>query len=170
MDKERLYARIGELTVQFATVEHRLQALLGLLVGRDNELIEPFFIHDLNLFALLRKVRLIARYQLLDDPPLLKDLERAIKRIDTTRDLRNLLVHGQWYIAEDHQACPVRVQDFKMRYDDGQWQPLTETTFTEKKLTQIIARLEGTSQEIERIISKLQARPSTPNASRKRTP
>ena len=94
MRKERLHARIGELTVRFATLEHRLQSLLRIMVGEDNELIGPFFSHELSLFALLHKVRLIARHRLRDDRSLLEDLERAIKRIDATRDMRNLLVHG----------------------------------------------------------------------------
>ena len=158
MQKDKLYARIGELTVQFATLEHRLQSLLRLMVGHENDLIGPFFIHDLNLFALLRKVRLLARLQLQDDQALLESLERAIKRIDATRDMRNLLVHGHWQIREDCSSCPVRVQDFKLRYDDGQWQPLTETTFSEKKLTHLIRRLEGTSNDIEHIMSQLKRR------------
>lgn len=161
MQKEKLYARIGELTVQFATLEHRLQSLLRLMVGEENELIGPFFIHELNLFTLLRKVRLIARYRLNEDPRLLEDLEHAIKHVDATRDLRNLLVHGRWQIDENCKACPVRVQDFKMRYDDGHWQTLTETTFNEKRLTQLNRRLAGTSQEIEHIIRRLGERPKT---------
>lgn len=155
MQKEKLYAKIGELTVQFATLEHRLQSLLRIMVGQDNELIGPFFIHELNLFSLLRKVRLIARYRLQADPPLLANLEQAVKRIDATRDMRNLLVHGHWQIEEDCKACPVRVQDFKIHYDDGQWQQLTETTFNEKKLTQLIRRLEGTSRTIEHVMHRL---------------
>ena len=158
MQKEKLYARIGELTVQFATLEHRLQSLLRIMVGQENELIGPFFIHELNLFALLRKVRLMGRMQLKDDPALLGDLERAIKRIDATRDMRNLLVHGHWQIHADCASCPVRVQDFKMRFDDGQLQPLTETTFNEKKLTHLNRRLAGISQDIEHIVGQLKNR------------
>ncbi len=161
--KERLYARIGELTVRFATLEHRLQSLLRLLVGQDNELIGPFFIHELNLFALLRKVRLIARYRLVEDQRLLEDLETAIRHIDATRDMRNLLVHGHWHIDEGCEACPVRVQDFKMRYGDGHWQQLTETTFNETKLAHLIERLEGTSEDIDRIMQRIENR-SAPDA------
>ena len=76
MLKDKLYSKIGELTVQFATLEHRLQSLLKLLVGKDNEIIGPFFIHELNLFVLMRKIRLIAGYRLKDRPWLLEDLER----------------------------------------------------------------------------------------------
>ena len=157
MHKEKLYARIGELTVQFATLEHRLQSLLRLMVGQENELIGPFFIHDLNLFTLLRKVRLLGRLQLKEDKGLLEDLERAIKRIDATRGMRNLLVHGHWQIQEDCPSCPVRVQDFKMRYEDGRLQPLAETTFSEKKLVHLIRRLEGTSNDIEHVIKQLKS-------------
>ncbi len=161
MQREKLYARIGELTIQFATLEHRLQSLLKILIGQDNELIGPFFIHELNLSSLLRKVRTIARYRLEDGKPLLADLERALKQIDTTRDLRNLLVHGNWQIDEACKSCPVRVRDFKMKYQNGQWRELTETTFTEKRLTHLIGRLEGIRRDIEQLIAQLEnLRPS----------
>ena len=162
MQKEKLYARIGELTIQFATLEHRLQSLLKILIGGDNTLIGPFFIHELNLFVLLRKVGQIARYQIQDDEALLADLERTLKHINAMRDLRNLLVHGDWQIDDARQACPVVVRDFKMKYGAGQWQELTETTFNEKKLTHLIRRLQGAALEVEHLISRLQGRPSTP--------
>ena len=158
MQKEKLYAKIGELTIQFATLEHRLQSLLKILIGENSTLVGPFFIHELNLFVLLRKVGQIARYQLRDDDDLLENLERTLKHINGMRDLRNLLVHGEWHINPDCQACPVTVRDFKMKYDDGQWQELTETNFTEKKLTQFLRRLEGAGLEVEHLIQRLNER------------
>lgn len=155
MQKEKLYARIGELTIQFATLEHRLQALLKMLMGEDNALVGPFFIHELNLFVLLRKVGAIARYQLQDDEALLGDLEHTLRRINAMRDLRNLLVHGEWEINAECKSCPVLVRDFKMKYDDGQWQELSETTFTEKRLTQLVRRLEGAGLEVEHLVRRL---------------
>jgi hypothetical protein len=155
MLKEKLYARIGELTIQFATLEHRLQSLLKILIGMDNDIVGPFLIHELNLFTLMRKIRLIARYQLRDDPQFLDDLERALKRIDTTRDLRNLLIHGDWQIDEDCVSCPVRVRDFKVKVEDGQWQELTETTFNEKKLNHLARRLRADGLLIEHWIRRL---------------
>jgi hypothetical protein len=160
MQKEKLHAKIGELTVQFATLEHRLQSLLKILIGRDNKLIGPFFIHELSLVSLLRKVRTIARYRLRDGEPLLADLERTLKRIDVTRDMRNLLVHGNWQIDEYCKTCPVRVRDFKVKYEAGQWKELSETTFNEKKLTHLIRRLEGTRREVEHLIGQLEDRQS----------
>ena len=162
MQKEKLYAKIGELTIQFATLEHRLQSLLKILIGENNTLIGPFFIHELNLFVLLRKVGQIARYQIQDDETLLADLERTLKHINAMRDLRNLLVHGEWHIDEDCKACPVTVRDFKMKYGDGQWQELTETTFNEKRLTQLIRRLEGAGLEVEHLVRRLQDHQSIP--------
>jgi hypothetical protein len=155
MLKDKLYSKIGELTIQYATLEHRLQSLLKILVGQDNDIIGPFFIHELNLYVLMRKVRLIASYRLKDKPQLLEDLERAIKRIDATRDLRNLLVHGDWQINEDCTSCPVRVRDFKVKYEDGQWQETAETTFNEKKLTHLTRRLHADALEIDHLIHQL---------------
>ena len=158
MQKEKLYAKIGELTIQFATLEHRLQALLKMLMGEENALVGPFFIHELNLFVLLRKVGLIARYQLEDDEELLGDLEHTLRRINAMRDLRNLLVHGEWEIDPDSKSRPILVRDFKIKYDEGQWQELTETTFTEKKLTQLIRRLDGAGLEVEHLVRRLAER------------
>jgi hypothetical protein len=156
MQKDKLFVKIGELTVQFATLEHRLQSLLKMLLWESGPLIGPFFIHELSLSVLLRKIQHIARYRLQEDAALLEELERVIRRVDATRDLRNLLVHGEWEFEEDSATCPVRVRDFKMRYEDGQWQELNETTFNEKSLTQLVRRLQGMGNEVQYLVSKLQ--------------
>jgi len=155
MQKDRLFARIGELTVQFATLEHQLQSLLELLIAENNQVIGPFLIHELNLAVLLRKIRHIARFKLENDGALLEHLEGTLKRIDATRDLRNLLIDSNWQIDENCTSCPVHVRDFKMRYEDGQWQDLTETTFNEKKLTHLIRRLQGMSHDIQHLTHRL---------------
>ena len=155
MQKDKLFAKIGELTVQFATLEHQLQSLLELLLAENNSMIGPFLIHELNLSVLLRKIRHIARYKLQSDGSLLEQLEGTLKRIEATRDLRNLLIHGNWQIDEGSTTCPVRVQDFKIKYEDGQWQELTETTFNEKKLTHLTRRLQGVSHDVQHLTSRL---------------
>jgi hypothetical protein len=157
MQKERLFARIGELTIQFATLEHQLQSLLEILLGESSRLIGPFFIHELNLSVLLRKIKHLARYKLRSDGSLLEELERALKQIEATRDIRNLLVHGHWQIDAECTACPVRVRDFKMKYEDGQWQELAETTFNEKKLTHLIRRLQAVSNDVTHITRQLRS-------------
>ncbi|MBN2132009.1 MAG: hypothetical protein JW741_21080 [Sedimentisphaerales bacterium] len=158
MQKQELFARIGELTVQFATLEHQLQSLLKRLLREDCPLLGPFFIHELNLAVLLRKIKHIARYRLQDDEPLCREFEQTVKRIDAMRDLRNLLVHGYWEIDETCSACPVRVRDFKMKQEGGQWQDLTETTFTERKLTHLVERLREISAEVDGLVARLQER------------
>jgi uncharacterized protein YutE (UPF0331/DUF86 family) len=157
MHKDKLFAKIGELTIQFATLEHQLQSLLEILLVEKCMLIGPFFIHELALSMLLRKIKHIARYRLQNDRPLLEELEHTVKRIDATRDLRNLLIHGDWQIDEDCTVCPVRVRDYKMKFEEGQWQELTETTFNEKKLTHLTRRLQGMSHEVQHLIRRLQA-------------
>lgn len=156
MRKDILFEKIGEMTIQFASLEHQLQSLLEILLGEDNRLIGPFFIHELNLSVLLRKIKHVARFRIQRDAALLDELERSLKQIEATRDIRNLLVHGHWQIEENCTACPVRVQDFKMRYEDGQWQQLTETTFNEKKLTIMVRRVQAMSNDITHITRRLQ--------------
>lgn len=158
MQKDKLYARIGELTVQFATMEHQLQSLLKILLREECPLIGPFFIHELNLSTLLRKIKHIARYRLQDDEALLADLVGAIKRIDGMRELRNLLIHGRWHLDEEDGQYPVRVQDFKMKYEADQWQDLTESRFNEKRLTRLVRKLQGMSNDIDHLVHRLQRR------------
>ncbi len=162
MRKNTLFEKIGEMTIQFASLEHQLQTLLEILLGDGSRLVAPFFIHELNLSVLLRKIKHLARFKIHSDAALLDELERALKQIETTRDIRNLLVHGRWQIEEDCGACPVRVQDFKMKYEDGQWQQFTETTFNEKKLTAMVRRLQATSNDVTHIIRRLQETQAAP--------
>ncbi len=162
MRKSMLFEKIGEMTIQFASLEHQLQTLLEILLGDGNRLVAPFFIHELNLAVLLRKIKHLARFKIHSDGALLDELERTLKQIEATRDIRNLLVHGHWQIEEACTACPVRVQDFKMKYEDGQWQQFTETTFNEKKLTAMVRRLQAMSNDITHIIRKLQQTQAAP--------
>ena len=162
MRKNTLFEKIGEMTIQFASLEHQLQTLLELLLGEGNQLVGPFFIHELNLSVLLRKIKYVARFRIQSDAALLDELERALKQIEATRDIRNLLVHGRWQIEEGCDTCPVRVQDFKMKYEDGQWQQLTETTFNEKKLTAMVRRLQAMSNDITHIMRRLQGAQPAP--------
>jgi hypothetical protein len=156
MRKDTLFEKIGEMTIQFASLEHQLQTLLEVLLGDGNRLVAPFFIHELNLSVLLRKIKHLARFKIQGDAGLLDELERALKQIEATRDIRNLLVHGRWQIDESCSACPIRVQDFKIRYEDGQWQQFTETTFNEKRLTGMVRRLQAMSNDVTHIIRRLQ--------------
>jgi hypothetical protein len=154
MLKDKLFQRIGELTVQFATLEHRLQQLLELLMGEDNTLVGPLFIHNLSLAALLRKIRIVAQYRARENTRLLYELERTIKAIDTIREERNLLIHGEWQI-EETSSFPVKVRDFRVRYEGGDWQKFTETALTEKKVTRLVRRLKGLAHDVEHLIHEL---------------
>ena len=151
MQKEKAFQRIGELTVQFATLEHRLQQLLEILTGDDNVLIGPLFIHNLNLAVVLKKIRMVACGRVSDNKPLLQDLERTIKGVDSIRGERNLLIHGDWQI-EDTDSFPIKVRDFKMKCQAGSWQEFTETAFSEEKVTYLIQRLKGLVSEVDRLI------------------
>ena len=162
MRKDILFEKIGEMTIQFASLEHQLQSLLEILLGGSSQLIGPFVIHELNLSVLLRKIKYVARFRIQNDAALLDELEHALKQIEATRDVRNPLVHGYWQIEENCATCPVRVQDFKMKYEDGQWQQLTETTFNEKKLMYMIRRLQAISNDITHITRKLQNMQAAP--------
>jgi len=154
MWKEKVFQLIGKLTVQFATMEHRLQGLLETLMGGDNILVGPLFIHNMTLAVLLRKISIVSQCRIRDNTLLLAELERTIKKIDTLRGERNLLIHGDWKIESTDSSC-ITVCDFKMRCDEGTWQEFTETSFTEKKLNSLIRRLNGLDNEVEYLARKL---------------
>jgi hypothetical protein len=158
MANDKLFQRIGELTVQFATLEHRLQQLLELFMAEDDFLIGPLFIHNLSLAALLRKIRIVAQYRLREDNPLSGDLLRALKAIDALREDRNLLIHGDWQI-KDTESFPVKVRDFKMRYEEGDWQEYKETSLTEKKVTRLLRRLKGLANDMNYLIREFSNSP-----------
>jgi hypothetical protein len=155
MRKLKVFSLIGELTVQFATLEHRLQRLLKILMRKDNVLIAPLFIHELSLSMLLRKIKIAALCRVSENKLLIKKLENVIKRVNATRAERNLLMHGDWHI-ESTQYFPIKVRDFKIRYEKGTWQEFTETKLTEKKLNQLLRRLKGLVQEVEYCVSILE--------------
>ena len=163
MRKDKLYQRIGELTVQFATLEHRLQQLLELLMGDGNPLIGPLFIHNLRLAALLRKITVVAQYRVQEDSPLLRELLRVVKAIETVREERNLLIHGEW-LLKNTGSYPIKIRDFRMRYEEGDWQEYTETALTEKKVTHLVRRLKGLVNDINYLIREFSNSQMVPRA------
>jgi hypothetical protein len=163
MRKDKIFQLIGKLTIQFATMEHRLQGLLEILMGDGNILVGPLFIHNMNMVALLRKISIVSRCRIQDNTLLLTELERTIKKIDDLREERNLLIHGDWKI-ESTSSSPVTVRDFKMSYNGGIWQEFTETSFNEKKLTHLINRLNGLGNEVDYLVRKLNEQQAASNS------
>ena len=154
MQKEKVYELIGKLTMQFATIEHRLQGLLETLIGNGNSLVGPLFIHNMPLVALLRKIQLLSRCKIQNHSELLSELEQTIKKIDALREERNLLIHGDWKI-ETTKSQSIKVRDFKMRYDNGKWEEFSETEFTETTLRTLIEQLDGLCNEVDYLVRKL---------------
>ena len=159
-NKDRIFQLIGRLTIQFATMEHRLQGLLETLMGDGHTLVTPLFIHNMPFANLLQKIRLLAPCMISNDSQLLSDLERSIRRINELREERNLLIHGDWKI-ENSNSSRIVVRDFKMKYDQGIWQEFSETIFTEKKLTSLIHHMEGLGSEVDYIVRRLEEIPIT---------
>jgi hypothetical protein len=155
MRKDKIFQIIGKLTIQFATIEHRLQGLLEILMGDSNTLVGPLFIHNMSLAALLRKISIVSRCKLTENPQLHKELEVALKKINSFREERNLLIHGDWNIENNNTSLNIKVRDFKISCENGTWHDFTETSFTEKKLQSLNRRLNGLSQEIDFLIRRI---------------
>ena len=155
MRKDKIFQIIGKLTIQFATIEHRLQSLLEILMGDSNTLVGPLFIHNMPLMALLKKISIVSRCKMRSDPQLLNELELALKKINSFREIRNLLIHGDWSIKNDGSSLSIKVRDFKISCEEGSWHDFTETSFTEKKLQSLNRRLTGLGQEIDFLIRRI---------------
>ena len=148
---------LGKITIQFATMEHRLQGLLEKLTGDNNALIGSMFIHDIPLAGLLKKIRLLARCRMQNNPEFLTELERILKKIGTLREERNLLIHGDWKL-EDLESFRITVRDYKIKYEKDTWHEFSEIEFTEKKLRDLNRRLEGLGNNVDYLIQKLSAK------------
>ena len=155
MRKDKIFQIIGKLTIQFATIEHRLQGLLEILMGDSDTLIGPLFIHNIPLAALLKKISIVSRCKMRGDPQLHNELELTLKKINSFREVRNLLIHGDWNIESNGTSLSIKVRDFKISCEDGSWHDFTETSFTEKKLQSLGRRLTGLGQEIDFLIRRI---------------
>ena len=49
----------------------------------------------------------------------------------------------------------MKVRDFKMKFESGQWQDQSETTFNEKKLAQLALRLQDMSDDVQHVVQRL---------------
>ena len=154
MSKDIIFQLIGKITLQFATMEHRLQGLLEKIMGESNSLVGPMFIHDIPLAALLKKIRFLAKCRIHNNPELFAELDSILKKIGTLREERNLLIHGDWKI-EESDTFRITVRDFKLKYDQGTWHEFSEIEFSEKKLRDLNKRLEGLCNDLESIDKRL---------------
>lgn len=155
MRKDKIFQIIDKLTIQFATIEHRLQGLLEILMGNSNTLVGSLFIHNMPLVALLKKISIVSRCKIHGNPQLLKEMELTIKKINSLREERNLLIHGDWNIENTDTSLTIKVRDFKIRCEEGSWHDFSETSFTEKKLKSINRRLTGLGEEIDFLIRRI---------------
>jgi hypothetical protein len=153
-DKDRVFQLIGKITVQLATMEHRLQTLLETLMGDGNTLVGPLFIHEVPFAGLIKKIGLLAHCKIHDNSELLSELERVLDKLDDLREERNLLIHGDWKI-EYVSSLRITVRDFKMKYDQDSLQEYSETEFTEKKLTGLNRHLEGLGSDVDYLVRKI---------------
>jgi hypothetical protein len=78
-----------------------------------------------------------------------------LKKINSLREERNLLIHGDWNIENSGSSLTIKVRDFKIRCEEGSWYDVTETSFTEKKLNSLNRRLTGFGQEIDFLIRRI---------------
>ena len=153
-DKDRVFQLIGKITVQFATMEHRLQILLETLMGDGNTIVGPLFIHEVPFGGLMKKIGLLAHCRMQDGSELLSELDRILKKLDGLREERNLLIHGDWKI-ENLDSFRITVRDFKMRYDQNTLHEYSETEFTEKKLLILNRHLDGLGHKVDYLVRRL---------------
>ena len=102
----------------------------------------------------LDKISAVAKCRLKEHPVLNTELKDTISKIRSIQEKRNKIVHGYWLIDPEGRT-PTKVRTYKLRWKDGCWQHLEETTFTATKLKTLIKESQKCVQTIQTIKDKI---------------
>ena len=159
MSSHAIYGLLGQISVTFATVEHRLINLLEYLLTKDNcSLVKPYILDDLSLSRCIQKIQAVSKLRLWDQTVLLDELLAVISAIDNLRIQRNLFIHGDWFTEDlTEYATSVTVLDYKPRLDKetGVWQYLESVRASDTKLKTMLNEIDNAFHELNTVYNKI---------------
>jgi len=159
MSRQEIYSLLGEISVTFATIEHRLLNLLEYLLEGDNQsLARPYILDDLPISRCIEKIRSVGKLRLWDQEALHEELKTAINSIDSLRVKRNIFIHGLWSKDElKEQSTSVNIVNFKPRVDKetGVWEYLESVRITNVQLQEMLSEVNSALSSFMDVYGKI---------------
>ena len=144
MSAKTIYHLLGQISVTFATIEHRLVNLLEFLLTDDNcSLVRPYILDKMPLAQRIQKIQTVAKLRLSEHEATLKELKTILTGIDNLRNERNIFIHGDWFTEDlTDNSESVTVLDYKPCLDKttGVWTYLNSVRPSRTKLNNLLQK------------------------------
>lgn len=149
MDTPTYYHLLGQISVTFASIEHRLKELLEYLLIEKHAFVKPYLIDDFTLDKCIQKIRKVAQLRFLDKKTL-GTLIEVLNSINSLRKERNWFIHGDWNFEElaGESSC-VSFFIYKPQYNPkGGWEYIDHKQVTKKNLEKILSKAESAKKDL----------------------
>ena len=159
MSNETIYHLLGEISVTFASLEHRLVNVLEyLLTDGEDTLIRPYILDDIPFSRCIQQTRAVAKLRLWEYKSILEKLNKVLNNVDDFRVQRNIFIHGDWLTQElTNEAESVTVFDYRPRLDEksGVWEYLKSIPVTRSELQTLLHKTIDALKELTSIDTEI---------------
>lgn len=150
---------LGEISIYFATIEHRLiDHLAYLLTKSDNTLVSPYTLDRLPISLLIKQIQSVAELRLSEFSGLFEKLKAILKIIDDLRLQRNLFIHGDWFTEElKEDSKYITVLDYKPKLDKDTkvWKYMNVKKVSHEELEEMLAKVKEAYEQLIIICNKI---------------
>ena len=159
MSKKDICGLLGEISIYFATIEHRLiDHLAYLLTKSDITLVSPYILDRLPISQLIKQTQSVAELRLSECSELFEELKAVLKIIEDLRQQRNLFIHGDWFTEElKEDSKYITVLDYKPKLDKetGVWKYMNVKKVTREELEEMLAKVKGAYEQLIIVCNKI---------------
>lgn len=161
MSNKDICSLLGEISIYFATIEHRLiDNLAYLLTKSDTTLVSPYVLDRTPLSKIIKKIQSVAELRLWEYPELFKELKAVLNTINALRPQRNFFIHGDWF-TEELKENPkyVTVLDYKPKLDKdtGVWEYMNVKKVHQEELEEMLAKVKGAYEQLIMVFVKIRS-------------
>ena len=99
----KLRLAIGDLVIQFSSIEYWMKRFINLLIDAHDHKVGEHISSDMPFTSLYHTLMSLYRYREIKQSRI-KQLEKLLKKIKNLRKKRNNIIHSKWYLALDKQS------------------------------------------------------------------
>jgi hypothetical protein len=159
MSNKNICSLLGEISICFATIEHRLiDHLAYLLTKSDITLVSPYVLDRLPISQLIKQTQSVAELRLSECSELFDELKAVLKIIEDLRQQRNLFIHGDWFTEElKEDSKYVTVLDYKPKLDKNTkvWKYMNVKKVSHEELKEMLDKVKGAFEQLVQVCNKI---------------
>lgn len=159
MGKKDICGLLGEISIYFVTIEHRLiDHLAYLLTKSDVTLVSPYVLDRLPISQLIKQTQSVAELRLSECSELFEELKTILQIIDDLRLQRNLFIHGDWFtdeLKEDSKYVTVVDYKPKLNRDTKVWEYMNVMKVSNEELKDMLNKVKAAYEQLIEVCNKI---------------